>query len=130
MIDICVKYGIPHSPQSKNIEQNSDGCISNFRISGQSFIKENCYNSRTSDVLTWNFGPITKLDKKKKTASKKSIMTSGWKIVTFLSFFQFMANMEQSGSRIPDGRVVCKTYIFIYSNILSYKNWKPNLKYF
>ena len=27
---------------------------------------------------------------------------SCWKIVTSLSFFQFMANLEQSGSQIPD----------------------------
>ena len=27
----------------------------------------------------------------------------------------------------PDsGRMVCKTYIFINSNLLSYKNWKQN----
>ena len=27
----------------------------------------------------------------------------------------------------PDsGRIVCKTYIFIKSNFLSYKNWKQN----
>ena len=24
------------------------------------------------------------------------------------------------------GRIVCKTYIFIKSNLLSYKNWKQN----
>ena len=29
-------------------------------------------------------------------------MTSFYKIVTSLSFFQFMANLEQSGSLIPD----------------------------
>ena len=29
----------------------------------------------------------------------------------------------------PDsGRIVCKTYIFINSNFLSYKNWKQNNK--
>ena len=29
--------------------------------------------------------------------------------------------------RQPDfGRIVCKTYIFISSNFLSYKNWKQN----
>ena len=29
--------------------------------------------------------------------------------------------------RKPDsGRMVCKTYIFINSNLLSYKNWKQN----
>ena len=41
-------------------------------------------------------------------------------IVTSLPFFQFMVNLEQSGRRIPDA--VCKTYIFINSNLLSYKN--------
>ena len=31
--------------------------------------------------------------------------------------------------RKPDfGRIVCKTYTFITSNLLCYKNWKPNLK--
>ena len=35
---------------------------------------------------------------------------------------------DQSGAiRKPDsGRTVCKTYIFIKSNLLSYKNWKQN----
>ena len=29
--------------------------------------------------------------------------------------------------QMPDsGRIVCKTYIFINSNVLSYKNWKQN----
>ena len=33
--------------------------------------------------------------------------------------------------RKPDsGRIVCKTYIFINSNLLSYKNWKQNEKLF
>ena len=47
-------------------------------------------------------GPVTKLDKKNKTTSKNLIITSCREIVTPLSFFQFMANFEQSGSRIPD----------------------------
>ena len=25
-----------------------------------------------------------------------------------------------------DGRIVCKTYVFIIINLLSYKNWKQN----
>ena len=29
-------------------------------------------------------------------------ITSYWKIVMSLSFFQFMANFEQSGNQIPD----------------------------
>ena len=49
------------------------------------------------------FGPVPKLDKKNKAASKKKLtMTSSRKIVTSLLFFQFKANLEQSGSRIPD----------------------------
>ena len=48
LADIRAKVGIPNSPQSPDIEQNSNGVISDFRISGQSLIKENCHNSRTS----------------------------------------------------------------------------------
>ena len=40
--DICAEFGIPNSPQSPDIGQNSDGGISDFWISGQFFIKENC----------------------------------------------------------------------------------------
>ena len=38
--DICAKFGIPNLPQPPDIGQNSDDGISNFRISGQSLIKE------------------------------------------------------------------------------------------
>ena len=57
--------------------QNSDGAISDFRISGQSLIKENCYNSRTSGDIDMKLGPVTNLDgpvtnldKKKKRCQK------------------------------------------------------------
>ena len=62
-------------------------------------------------------GPVTKLDKRNKT-SKKLTMTSCQKIVTPLSFFRFLANLEQSGGRIPD--TVRKGHVFINSNLLSY----------
>ena len=75
---------------------------SDFRISGQSLIKENCHNSRTSDDIDMKLGPVTKLDKKNKATSKKLTMMSCRQIVTSLSFSQFLANLEQSGSRIPD----------------------------
>ena len=40
--------------------------------------------------------------------------------MTSLTFFQFTAILEQS----PDsGRIVCKIYIFMNSNLLFYKNW-------
>ena len=43
-------------------------------------------------------------------------MTSCQKIVTLLSFLQFMANLEQSGSRIPDAESVK----FIFSLIVTF----------
>ena len=43
-----------------------------------------------------------------------------------LSLFWFMANLEQSGHRIPDAQSV--KHIFINSNLLSYKNLKTELK--
>ena len=46
--------------------------------------------------------PVTKLDKRNKATSKNLTMTSFRKIVTSLSFFGFLDNLEQSGGRIPD----------------------------
>ena len=68
--DIRPKFGIPNSPQSADIGQNSDGGISNFRVSGQSLIKENRHVSRTSDDIDMKLAPGTKLDKRNKTSKK------------------------------------------------------------
>ena len=70
-------------------------------------------------------GPVTKLDKKNKTTPKNfdddAISKSCDVIAIFPTFGQFGA------IRKPDsGRIVCKTYIFINSNFLSYKNRKQN----
>ena len=70
-------------------------------------------------------GPVTKLDKKNKTRSKKFgdgvISKNCDVIVIFLIYGQFGATQK------PDsGSLVCKTYIFINSNLLSYKNSKQN----
>ena len=40
--------------------------MSDFRISGQSLIKGNCHNSRSSDDINMKFGPVTRLDKRNK----------------------------------------------------------------
>ena len=45
-------------------------------------------------------GPVTKLDKK--TMSKKFDVTSCQNIVTSLSFFGFLVNLEHFAGRIPD----------------------------
>ena len=65
------KFGIPNSPESPDIGKNSDGGISNFQISGQSLIKENYHNSRNNDDIEMKLGPVTRIDKRKKTTSKK-----------------------------------------------------------
>ena len=44
----------------------SDEGISNSWISGQSLIKGNCHNPRTSDGIDMKLGPVTKLDKRNK----------------------------------------------------------------
>ena len=66
--DIRPKFGIPNSPQSADIGQNSDGGISNFRISGQSLIKENRHVSRTRrGGNSTSPPPISKRNPKKPT---------------------------------------------------------------
>ena len=45
--------------------------ISDFPISGQSLIKENCHNSRTRDDIDMKLEQVTKLDKRNKTTSKE-----------------------------------------------------------
>ena len=74
-------------------------------------------------------GPVTKLDKRNKETLKKIdddvISANCDVIVIFLIYGQFGA------IQTPDsGRIVCKTYIFINSNLLSYKNWEYNKKIF
>ena len=93
-LDIRAEFGIPNLPQSPDIGKNSDGGISDFRISGQSLIKENCHNSRTSNDIDIKLGPVIKLYNINKIAHKDvddDVMSA--KIVTSLSFLQFMANL-------------------------------------
>ena len=88
-------------PQSPDIGQNSDGCISNFQISGQTFIEENCDNSRTNNDIDVKLGPVTKLEKKTRQYQKSDDGVIS-EFVTSLSFFGFITNLEQFESWIPD----------------------------
>ena len=47
-------------------------------------------------------GPVTKLDKRDKATSKKFHVDVVSENLTSLSFFGFLANLEQPGVRIPD----------------------------
>ena len=119
--DICAKFGIPKSSQSSYVGQNSDGRIFNFWISGQFLIQENCHNSRTSNDIDMKLGAVTKLGKRNRSTSKKfddDVMSANCDaIVIFTIFDQFEAIWK------PDSlRMVCKTHIFINSNLLSCKN--------
>ena len=70
------------------------------------------------------FGQVTKRDKKNKTTSKNDdhvILANCDVIVIFPIYGQFEAIWK------PDSRhLLCKTYIFINSNLLSYKKLKQN----
>ena len=65
--------------------------------------------------------PVTKIDKRNKITPKKiddDVMPKNCDVIVIFSIYgQFGAIWK------PDsGRIVCKTYFFINSNLLSYKN--------
>ena len=63
-------------------------------------------------------GPVTKLDKRNKTTSKKIYDDVMWENCDAIVIFPIYGQIE--AIRKPDsGRIVCKTYIFINSNLLS-----------
>ena len=90
-------------------------------MSRRSLIKETCHNSRTSDDINMKLRTETKLDKKKKTTSKNiddDVMSVNCDVtVIFTIYGHFGANRKPHS-----GRIVCKTYIFINSKLLSYEN--------
>ena len=57
-----------------------------FRISGQSFLKENCHNSRTSQDIEMKLGPVPKRDKRNMATSKKfydDVMSANCDVIVF-----------------------------------------------
>ena len=108
--------------------QNSDGGISDFRISGQSLTKINCHNSRTSDDIDMKLEPVTKLNKGNKTKSKKIEGDAVWancELIVIFSTYDQLGVVWKPDSR----RIICKTYIFINSHFLSYKKLKRKLRH-
>ena len=97
-------------PQSQN-----SGSISDFQISGQSLIKENCHKSRTSDN-------IENKEKENKVTSRKIDNKNCDVIVTFPIYGQFGAIQKPNS-----GRIVCKIYIFINSNTKTENKNKKSL---
>ena len=70
--------------------QNSDEVISDIWISGQSLIKKNCNNSRTSDDIHMKLGLVIKLDNRNKTASKKfddEVMSANCEVIVIFPIY-------------------------------------------
>ena len=63
-------------------------------------------------------GPVTKLDKTSPKNFDNYVMSTNCDVIVI-----FPIHGQFGAIRKPDsGRIVCKTYIFINSNLLSYKN--------
>ena len=76
--------------------------------------------------IYFNSNPaITKFDKKNKTTSKKfddDVMSPNCDVIVIFPIYGQFGAIQ----KLDSGRTVCKTCIFINSNLLSYKNWKQN----
>ena len=83
------------SPSLRVLGKTQTRGVSDFRISGQSLIKVNCHNSRTSDDIDMKLGPLPKLDKRNKKTSEKfdddAMSASCDVIVIFPIYSQFEA---------------------------------------
>ena len=70
-------------------------------------------------------GPVPKIDKKNKTTSKEiddDVMKEKCDIIAIFPIY-----VQLGAIRKPDsGRIICKTFTFINTNFLSYKNCKQN----
>ena len=108
-------------PQSPDIGYNLDRVflISKFLVN--SYIKENCHNSRTNDETDMKLGPATMLHTRNKTTPKKlgdDVMSENFDvIVIFLICGEFGA-LQKPNAR----RIFCITYIFINSDLISCKH--------
>ena len=80
--------------QSSEFGQNLDGGT-DFWIFGQSFIKENCLDSRASNDIDIKLGPVNNLDKKNTAMSKNVdddiILENCYAFFIFLIYCQFGA---------------------------------------
>ena len=110
---------------SKKIHvQNKVFLISGFLV--KSLVNKNYHNPRISNTIDINLGPVTKLDKKNTTTSKKLMLMSCQQIMTFLSFFWLMVWFGAI-QNLDFEPMVYNFYIFINRNLLPWKK-KENRK--
>ena len=58
-------------------------------------------------------GPVTKLGKRNEATVRNMTISSFRQVVTLMPFFRLMANLEQSGGRIPGAYSVKLTFSLI-----------------
>ena len=66
-------------------------------------------------------GPVTKLEKRNKTTSKKffdDVVSENCDVIVIFTIYGQFGAIQKPDS----GHRVCKAYVFINSNLLSYKN--------
>ena len=80
-------------------------------ISGQSLLNKNCDNSRPSSDIDLKLGPVTKLNIRNTTTPQKfddDIIFANYGVIIIM--VDFIANLGQSGSRIPNAWFVKSTF--------------------
>ena len=124
MRDIRAIFSIPNLTESPDINQNSDGGISEFQISAQSLITENQQNFKFSDYIDVKLGQKNKTKlvqenlsrnlKQRQKVDNDVISTNCDTIVIFQIYGQLGAIQKQYF-----GTTVYKPYIFFKSSISS-----------
>ena len=82
----CEAWYPQQSQQSLDIGQNSDGDISDFRISGQSLLNKHCHNFRTSNEIDMKLGPATELVKRN-VKFDDDIMFTNYDVIVIFSMY-------------------------------------------
>ena len=97
--------------------------MSDFQISGQFLIKENFWKLQSQwwywhETWTSNETWQGKQNNIKKTDDE--VMSANCDVIAMFPIYDQFGAIWKSDS----GYIACKTFIFINSNLLSYKNWK------
>ena len=83
-------------------------------------LKKNVRKSSKIHCLL-KLGTVTKIDKRNKTASKKfedDVISANYEVIAILLIYGHLGAIRKPDS----GCTVCKSYIFINNNLLSYNN--------
>ena len=113
--NICMSRATVSS-QSSGFWKNSATGISNFQITGQSFINKNCHKSRVSDDIDMKLERVNKLGKRNTATSKKygdDVLSARCDVFMIFPIHGQFGPICNQTSRC----LVRKTYIFIRSSL-------------